>query len=274
MVNHCVEKFKKKHSLDVSGNPRALRRLKNECEKAKRRLSFTSVTDIEIDCLYRGVDFYTTFTRAKFEQLNMDFFNKCMEPVEKCLEDAKMDTSDVDDVVLVGGSSRIPKVQELLHNVFIGKELSNGINPDEAVAYGAAVQAAVLNGNQSLKLQDFTLFDVIPMSLGTEYREEGQLNDLMHVMIPRNTKIPTKKNHTFVTCHDNQSSVRCGVYEGENELTKDNNYLGGFDIDDIPPAPKGVAKVDVYFSIDANGILNVSAEIMSTGQKKEITIKR
>ncbi|KAM2568129.1 hypothetical protein TB2_008411 [Malus domestica] len=204
----------------------------------------------------------------------MDFFNNCMEPVDKCLKDAKMDTSNVDDVVLVGGSSRIPKVQELLQNVFIGKELSNGINPDEAVAYGAAVQAAVLNGNQSLKLQDFTLFDVIPMSLGTEYREEGQLNDLMHVMIPRNTKIPTKKNHTFVTCHDNQSSVRCGVYEGENELTKDNNYLGGFVIDDIPPAPKGVAKVDVYFSIDANGILNVSAEVMSTGQKKEITIKR
>ncbi|TQD88968.1 hypothetical protein C1H46_025475 [Malus baccata] len=270
MVNHCVEKFKKKHSLDVSGNPRALRRLKNECEKAKRRLSFTSVTDIEIDCLYQGVDFYTTFTRAKFEQLNMDFFNKCMEPVEKCLEDAKMDTSDVDDVVLVGGSSRIPKVQELLHNVFIGKELSNGINPDEAVAYGAAVQAAVLNGNQSLKLQDFTLFDVIPMSLGTEYGEE----QLMHVMIPRNTKIPTKKNHTFVTGHDNQRSVRCGVYEGENELTKDNNYLGGFSIGDIPPAPKGVAEVDVCFSIDANGILNVSAEVMSTGQKKEITIKR
>ncbi|KAM1947982.1 hypothetical protein ACFX15_008232 [Malus domestica] len=270
MVNHCVEKFKKKHSLDVSGNPRALRRLKNECEKAKRRLSFTSATDIEIDCLYQGVDFYTTFTRAKFEQLNMDFFNKCMEPVEKCLEDAKMDTSDVDDVVLVGGSSRIPKVQELLHNVFIGKELSNGINPDEAVAYGAAVQAAVLNGNQSLKLQDFTLFDVIPMSLGTEYGDE----QLMHVMIPRNTKIPTKKNHTFVTGYDNQSSVPCGVYEGENELTKDNNYLGGFYIGDIPPAPKGVSEVDVCFSIDENGILNVSAEVVSTGQKKEIAIKR
>ncbi|KAB2631513.1 heat shock cognate 70 kDa protein-like [Pyrus ussuriensis x Pyrus communis] len=255
MVKYCVEKFKKKHSLDVSGNPRSLRRFKNECEKAKRRLLFTSVTDIEIDCLYQGVDFYTTFTRAKFEQ-----------------QDAKMDTSNVDDVVLVGGSSRIPKVQELLQNVFISKEVSNGINPDEAVAYGAAVQAAVLNGNQSLKLQDFTLLDVIPMSLGTDSGEEGE--PLMHVMIPRNTKIPTKKNYPFVTCCDNQSSVFCGVYEGENELTKDNNYLGGFSIGDIPPAPKGVAKVDVCFSIDENGILNVSAEVMSTGLKKEITIKR
>ncbi|CAN6577394.1 unnamed protein product [Malus baccata var. baccata] len=269
MVNYCVEKFKRKHSLDVSGNSRALRRLKNECEKAKRRLSFTSVTDIEIDCLYQGVDFYTTITRAKFEQLNMDFFNKSMEPVKRCLEDAKMDIRNIDDVVLVGGSSRIPKVQELLQNMFVGKELCKGINPDEAVAYGAAVQAAVLNGNQSLKLQDFTLSDVLPLSLGTNVERK-----LMEVMIPRNTKIPTKQNRTFLTCHDNQSSVHCGVFEGENELTKDNNYLGGFSIRDIPPAPKGVAKVDVCFSIDANGILNVSAEVMSTGQKKEITIKR
>ncbi|KAL6273447.1 hypothetical protein ACE6H2_024139 [Prunus campanulata] len=270
MVDYCVDEFKTKMKVDICGDPKALRKAKTACEKAKKALSFSFETDIEIDSWYKGEDFYTTFTRDKFEELNMDIFNKCMEPVKRCLEDAKMDISDVDDVVLVGGSSRIPKVQELLQEVFMGKELCKSINPDEAVAYGAAVQAAVLTGNMTGKLQDFTLSDVIPMSLGTEVGEE----DHMSVMIPRNTKIPTKKHQIFVTVSDNQRAVTCGVFEGENEFTRDNNHLGGFTIDGIPPAPMGVAKVDVCFSIDENGILNVSAEVMSTGQKKAITINR
>ncbi|BFG38605.1 hypothetical protein CerSpe_248790 [Prunus speciosa] len=270
MVNYCIEEFQRKHKVGIGGNVKALRKAKIECEKAKKVLSFSFEAVIEIDSWFNGEDFHTTFTRDMFEKLNMDIFNKCMEPVKKCLEDAKIDISDVDDVVLVGGSSRIPKVQELLQEVFKGKELCKSINPDEAVAYGAAVQAAVLSGNATGKLQHFTLSDVIPMSLGTEVRKE----DLMNVMIPRNTKIPTKKHRTFVTLYDNQTSVRCGVFEGENKFTRDNNYLGGFTIDGIPRAPKGVGEVDVCFSIDANGILKVSAEVMSTGQKKAITINR
>ncbi|KAM1184418.1 hypothetical protein ACFX15_013365 [Malus domestica] len=268
MVNYCVEEFKRKKNVDICGDPKALRRAKSACEQAKKALSFSFDTEIEIDSWYKGEDFHTTFTRGLFEEINMDIFNKCMEPVKKCLEDAKMDVTKVDDVVLVGGSTRIPKVQELLQKVFKGKELCKSINPDEAVAYGAAVQAAVLSGNITGKLQNFTLSDVIPMSLGTDVGEQN----FMRVMIPRNTKIPTKKQETFVTVSDNQTTVHCGVYEGESELTEGNNYLGGFTVDGIPPAPKGVAKIDVCFSIDANGILTVSAEDLSTGNKKEITI--
>ncbi|XP_021800695.1 probable mediator of RNA polymerase II transcription subunit 37c [Prunus avium] len=268
MVDYCVDEFKTKNKVDICGDPKALRKAKTACEKAKKALSFCFDIDIEIDSWYNGEDFNTTFTRDKFEERNMDIFNKCMVIVKRCLEDAKMDISDVDDVVLVGGSSRIPKVQELLQKFFMGKELCKSINPDEAVAYGAAVQAAVLSGNVTGKLQDFTLLDVIPMSLGTECGHEHH----MAVMIPRNTKIPTKKHQIFVTTCDNQRAVLCGVFEGENEFTRDNNYLGGFTMDGIPPAPKGVGKVDVCFSIDANGILNVSAEVISTGQKRAITI--
>ncbi|XP_024176979.1 heat shock cognate 70 kDa protein-like [Rosa chinensis] len=268
MVNYCVEKFKRKHNLDVSGNIRTLRRLKNACEKAKRRLSFTTTTDIEIECLHQGIDFYVTFTRSKFEQLNMDFFTKCMEPVQKCLEDAKMDTDSVDDIVLAGGSSRIPKVQQLLQNVFKGKELCKSIHPDEAIAYGAAVQAAVLSGHGNGKLQDFTLLDVTPLSLGVDCREDHY----MSVVIPRNSKIPIKKNSAFTTFYHNQTEAPFHVYEGESETTINNNFLGQFMLEGIPPAPKGVPKFDVCFEIDANGILKVSAEDKSTGQKKEITI--
>ncbi|CAN6710285.1 unnamed protein product [Malus baccata var. baccata] len=268
MVDFCVEQFKKNHNLDVSGNSKALRRLKNACEKAKRRLSFTSATDIEIDCLYEGTDFYTTITRAKFEQLNMDFFNKCLEPVEKCLKDANMEVSSVHDVVLAGGSSRIPKVQQLLQDAFKGKQLCKSINPDEAIAYGAAVQAAVLSGNGNGKLEDFTLLDVTPLSLGVE----TEVNPVMNVVIPRNSSIPIKRNTTLVTLYDNQVSVIFPIYEGESTNPKNNNFLGQFMLDGIPPAPKGAAKFDVCFSIDANGILNVSAEDKSTGQRKGITI--
>ncbi|KAM1053860.1 hypothetical protein ACFX2I_001275 [Malus domestica] len=273
MVDFCVEQFKKNHNLDVSGNSKALRRLRNACEKAKRRLSFTSATDIEIDCLYEGTDFYTTITRAKFEQLNMDFFNKCMEPVEKCLKDANMEVSSVHDVVLAGGSSRIPKVQELLQDVFKGKQLCKSINPDEAIAYGAAVQAAVLSGNGTEKLQDFTLLDVTPLSLGIESQERGSSKLFMNIVIPRNSRIPVMKKKFVTTVSDNQVSVDFPVYEGESSIAKNNNFLAEFTLDGIPPAPQGVPLFEVCFNIDANGILNVSAEDQSTGQKKGITIK-
>ncbi|KAL6273436.1 hypothetical protein ACE6H2_024128 [Prunus campanulata] len=275
MVSYCVQEFKRKHQLDIGGNSRALRRAKTECEKAKKALSYSFETDIEIDCWYQGQDFYATFTRKNFEQMNMDIFNKCMEPVEKCLKDAKMDISNVDDVVLVGGSSRIPKVQELLKEVFNGKELCRNINPDEAVAYGAAVQAAVLTGNVTGKLQDFSLLDVIPMSLGVQVMivSTGDKN-AMEFVIRRNTRVPVVKETTLVTVYDNQRSIRFAIYEGESTSTVDNNYLGEFSLDNIPPAPKGVPEFNVCFDIDSNGILSVSAEDMLTGQKKGITINR
>ncbi|KAM5556348.1 hypothetical protein ABKV19_023976 [Rosa sericea] len=269
MVNYCVEEFKRKHQLDVSGNTRALRRIRNACEKAKKRLSFACSVDIEIDCLFSSTDFYITFTRDKFEHINMDLFNKCMEPVEKCLGDAKMDTSSVDDIVLIGGSSRIPRVQQLLQDVFKGKELCKGINPEDAVAYGAAVQAAVLNGNGkgTGKLKDFTLMDVTPMSLGVSTK-----NKSMTVVIPRNTRIPVIMNQTFVTTEDNQISATFTIFEGESETTLNNNRLGSFILHDLPSAPKGAVKFNVCFDIDANGILSVSAEEESTGKRKEIRI--
>ncbi|ONI24321.1 hypothetical protein PRUPE_2G234200 [Prunus persica] len=269
MVNYCVKQFNRKHKVDISGNSKALMRLRNACEKAKRRLSFMSETDIDIDidCLDRGVDFCLNITRAKFEQLNMDFFEKCMEPVEKCLKDATMDVSSIHDVVLAGGSSRIPKVQQLLRDLFVGKELCKGINPDEAVAYGAAFQATVLSGRYSIgKLQGYTLLDVTPLSLGVETRGEC----IMSVVIPRNTRIPVKKEG-FTTFFDNQDVVRFAIYEGESTRTMHSNFLGAFNLNDIPPAPQGVPNFDVCFHIDANGIMSVSAEDKSTGQKKGIT---
>ncbi|CAL9008049.1 unnamed protein product [Prunus brigantina] len=266
MVNYCVEQFKRKHKVDISGNSKALMRLRNASDKAKRRLSFISETDIDIDCLDQGVDFCLNITRAKFEQLNNDFFEKCMEPVGKCLKDANMDISSIHDVVLVGGSSRIPKVQQLLQHVFKGKELCKGINPDEAVACGAAIEAAVLSGDGNGKLQDLSLLDVIPLSLGVETGREGN----MTVVIPRNTRIPVMKKKVFVTACDNQSSVSFCVYEGESTTVKNNNFLGEFYLNDIPPAPQGIPKFDTCFDIDENGILSVSAEDRSTGQKKGI----
>ncbi|XP_050384570.1 heat shock cognate 70 kDa protein-like [Argentina anserina] len=266
MVQFCVEEFKKKHSLDVSGNPRALGKLRNACEKAKMRLSFVSSVDIELDCLDQGTDFYLTFTRAKFEQLNMEFFNKCMEPVHKCLKDANMDISVVHDVVIAGGSSRIPKVKQLLRDLFKGKNLCESINPDEAIAYGAAVQAAILSGNGNGKLQYFTLLDVIPMSLGV-----ARYNDVMQFVIQRNTNIPVRKNTTMYTRSDYQSKILFEVFEGESESTLYNNFLGEIMLEDIPMAPKGYPFV-VCFDVDENGILKVFAEDKSTGQKKGITI--
>ncbi|XP_058205217.1 heat shock cognate 70 kDa protein 2-like [Rhododendron vialii] len=268
MVNHFVQEFKRKHEKDISGNPRALRRLRTSCERAKRTLSSTAQTTIEIDALYEGIDFFSRVSRARFEELNIDLFRKCMEPVEECLKDAKIDKSNVDEVVLVGGSTRIPKVRQLLQDFFNGKELCKNINPDEAVAYGAAVQAAILSGERIEKVQDLVLvLEVIPLSLG--------LNDsrgVTKVFIPKNTKIPTKKEQVRQTSKDNQTNALFRVYEGESTLSKDNNLLGQFTVTGFPPAPRGVQKFNVCFDIDENGILNVSAEDKTMGQMQKMTI--
>merc|ERR1712057_58277 len=267
MVNHFVQEFKRKNKKDITGNARALRRLRTACERAKRTLSSTAQTSIEIDSLFEGIDFFSNITRARFEELCQDLFRGCLDPVEKVLKDGKLSKGQVHDVVLVGGSTRIPKVQELLSSFFNGKELNKSINPDEAVAYGAAVQAAILGGDTSDAISQVLLLDVTPLSMGIE-----TAGGFMTKLIERNANIPCKKQQVFSTYADNQPGVEIKIYEGERAMTKDNNLLGKFQPDGIPPAPRGVPQIEVTFDIDANGILNVSAQDKSTGKSNQITI--
>lgn len=267
LVEYCKQEIKKKNKVDISGNAKALRRLKTACESAKKILSSSMNTTIEVDSLADGVDFSINITRAKFEELCIDLFKSGIDPVDKVLKDAKISKGGVDEIVLVGGSTRIPKVQQLLSDYFNGKELNKSINPDEAVAYGAAIQAAILSGDTTECLTDLVLLDVCPLSLGIE-----TAGGIMTALVPRGTTIPTNKEQTFSTYSDNQPAVTIQLFEGERSLTRDNNLLGKFELSDIPPAPRGVPQIKIKIEIDANGIVQVSAIESSSGKSNNITI--
>jgi len=267
VVDHFVKEFALKHKKDIKGNARALRRLRSACEKAKRSLSSGTSAPLEIDSLFDGIDFYTTLTRAKFEELCSKLFQKCIDTVKTVMKDAKLDKKNLDEVVLVGGSTRIPKVQSLLAEFLGGKELCKSVNPDEAVAYGAAVQGAILTGVKNENLNAMVLLDVTPLSLGVE--TQGKV---MSVVMPRNTTIPVRKTEQYTTVEDNQTELDVNVYEGERSTVTGNNLLGKFTLNGILPAKRGVAQIEISFELDANGILKVTAKDTATGKSNNITI--
>lgn len=267
MLSHCINEFRRKYKSDPSVNQRAIRRLRTQCERAKRQLSTATSATIEIDSLHEGNDFSLKMSRAKFEELNMDYFKKAMEPVELCLKDSGFEKKKIKEVVLVGGSTRIPKVQQMISAFFDGKELCKEINPDEAVAYGAAVQAAIVNGAGSEDIQNMLLLDVAPLSLGLE-----MAGGMMQKLIERNSTIPTNKSQDFTTAEDYQEYVDIQVYEGERAKVKDNNYLGKFTMNNLPKTLRGVPKIKVTFDIDSNGILNIKAEETKSHIKSDIKI--
>jgi len=268
LVNHFTTEFNKKYNVDMTKNAKSMRRLRTACEIAKRTLSTATVAKIEVDSLYDGNDFSSSLTRAKYESLCDKIFRETLEPLDQVLKDANMQKSDINDIVLVGGSTRIPRIQELLSQYFDGKELNKSINPDEAVAYGAAVQAAILSGNGDEKLDGLLLLDVTPLSLGVETAGE-----VMTVLIPRGSTLPAKKTQTFSTASDNQPGCTICVYEGERKFTRDCNLLGRFDLKGIPPMPRGVPQIEISYDVDVNGILNITACEKSSRKFEKITIQ-